>query len=600
MQLFKLKFGVLLLSLGATVGACAPDRTFDDYNRQKLNEELSKIQQVEGEYVGVLRQATPAETPLGALSIEVHPDARVDDRPGAPRNSQRAIVRGKVVFETERRLVVDFSNGYYDADSGSFQATVPVTLQTGRQVELNLAGSISDNRLVGKIEADGFPESSGVFNLLRDGPRTDPESLYSEDGAPVIGRSVEIYGGDAVLSHGETRTAELVLLRTDTSTEQAFVHLFVPVETIQATLDFGDSLQFLFQHAQYDRRVGTLRGQALVTRGGESLQLSLECRKSVVVGTPKTWTCRYLNSKVGQVADLVLTAKAERAGDLPGSGTPGAGGWTTSQYQGSATYQENDARDLSVRVLVRDLNNKDDFLGLPMRNVRVTLNLGEGFQLAFPNAEWNQRTKTLRAELNYTIMEKIYDIDLVQVSLECVGLDPVQLELARWTCSLFNNRVGRVAELTLEPGANEPSQTREETSETFRGKVFYHRGTENVARMVFKKPNRPSTAEQVLFRPLRSGSITLISGSGAGEITLGFPTVRWDTETNQIEGRGTAQVGTEVRALSIQCGRWNPEGAPDVKGWRCEYTNSASGLVGTFFLEPETRRAPGGSEGNPS
>lgn len=599
MQLFKLKFVLSLLILGGAFGACAPDRTVDDYNRQKLNEELSKIQQVEGEYVGVLRQSAPSEIPLGAFSVEVHPDTRVDDRPGAPRNSQRAIVRGKVVFETDRRLVVDFSNGYYDADSGSFQATVPVTLQSGRQVELNLTGAISENRLIGKIEADGFPESSGVFNLLRDGPRTDPESLYSEDGAPAIGRSVEIYGGEAVLSHGETRSAELVLLRTDTSTEQAFVHLFVPVETIQATLDFGDSLQFLFQHAQYDRRVGTLRGQALVSRGGESLQLSLECRESVVVGSPKTWTCRYLNSKVGQVADLVLTAKSERAGDLPGTGTPGSGGWTTYKFQGSATYQDRDQRNLSVRVLIRDLNNKDDFLGLPMRNVRVTLNLGEGFQLAFPQAEWNQRTKTLRADLNYTVTERAYEIDFVQVSLECIGLDPVQTENAKWTCSIFNNRVGRVAELSLEPGADEPSQTREETSETFRGKVYYHRGSEKVARMVFKKPARPTTEEQVLFRPLRSGNITLISGTGGGEITLSFPTVRWDTETDRIEANGTAQVGTEIRSLSIQCSRWiPPEGSPDLKGWRCEYTNSAVGAVGTFFLEPETRGTPGEGDGS--
>src|SRR4051794_18953383 len=85
------------IALTALGTGCA-DRTLEQRNCDRVNEELVKIQAISGTYVGSLSAGTGAGALGGPVLLEIAPDARLQGSCNATDDVPPAAVRGRVVY----------------------------------------------------------------------------------------------------------------------------------------------------------------------------------------------------------------------------------------------------------------------------------------------------------------------------------------------------------------------------------------------------------------------------------------------------------------------------------------------------------------------
>lgn len=276
--------------IAAVSAGCVGDKTEDEYRQGKVTEELSKIQKIEGTYRGNLT-AMIDQQPLGAVTLVLQPDSKVQTSSDNLRSEQQAIVRGSLHYTGITNADMAFAKGFYDDQSGVFNATFAIPDSSGQEISINLKGIITNGVFSGQLEADGYSTFGGNFSLTKNGPEPLAQNLRSGR-LQQMSSEREAFTGFYTYN-GNPEPAVLTLIYPETAPEQLFMNVLLPVRNLQANLDFGD-FQILFDGVHVDDRTRTLRGQTAVTFGTKKSIASLDCVGTVSANIITSWTCDFL------------------------------------------------------------------------------------------------------------------------------------------------------------------------------------------------------------------------------------------------------------------------------------------------------------------
>lgn len=272
---------IALATLAVALMAGCADKTTDQWRRERVSQELAKLQSVTGVYSGDLHSKRDGSF-LGGFALELRTDTRVQDSMDRLSSEQRATLRGKIRFSGKFNSELVFDGGDYDSVNRTFRITTP---------ELSVVGSIAGDVVTGEVSPRDYPESASLFNLSKDGAMPDTRDLVQRD--PFAPESLhETYTGTYNYSHfGAPATGELTMtvLQNESTPEQQFLNLLLPVRMAKVTCEF-QGFHVIFPKARLDERTGTLMAEGEAGEGMQRFPVSLSCQK-VQVDNLSAWKC---------------------------------------------------------------------------------------------------------------------------------------------------------------------------------------------------------------------------------------------------------------------------------------------------------------------
>jgi hypothetical protein len=279
-----------------------------DWRKDEAQQEFLRIQAVSGPYVGELIAKT-GDTKKGSLTVEIQPYMQVSNSPSLPSSEAHASIQGKLtLLRNGHALFLPFLNGYFDSGTGNFKVDIPVQHLNGEKYVVELSGALAANKMIGKIEVNGYPESAGCFTLVKSGPPTVPVDKNNAN-ADTSGSdgSMAIYSAKAHFTDGADSTVALTIMKRPMTPEQEFLDAFIPIKCVDVSVSLSPLAQTLFPKANWDQRVGVLEGQS----GGHTDQFEqlLSCRQR-----GSDWDCRYMGNQGG----LIFTGLFKPANDQGG------------------------------------------------------------------------------------------------------------------------------------------------------------------------------------------------------------------------------------------------------------------------------------------
>lgn len=443
--------GCFFVLLTALATGCAADHTLDDWRRDQLNEELSRLAPIAGTYRGTLT-APDSETPIAAMELRFTPKIRAI--PGGPseKASAQPVLSAKLLFDDRnQRLALASSDGFFDPQTGRFELTLQLRRKSGRMEEIAIGGSLQEDRLDGTLEVTGAGEAAGSFRLTRQAESSGSLAEVARKlqvkpwtSVPALAPGGEL-NGITRFSSGEERESRLVVLDPETQPEDAFLNRFAPLRVVQMTLNFGNSLKLVHEGAIWDERTRSLSG-----RSGE---ITSEC----LLDDAGLWHCRHLVAGLGETA----------LSDFPGTpSSPAAGG--PSRNDGTLIHQRRGEMDSADRSTTQvwmtlsrpSLRRAEDvtelFNAAPERYVTLALQFARTetaeenrVTILFERARLDLRAHTLDATTRVTGSGGI------ELTLHCKDLyaaefgGPAAPAVGSPTCEYRSTELGRPLQIRL-------------------------------------------------------------------------------------------------------------------------------------------------------
>ena len=319
-----MRWGTLILAcISLLVSACAKDKSLDDWKREKLEQELAKLPS--GTFSGTVLGAN--ERIIGPLSLTLMPTTKVTSSPGNYKTDEQAMLEGSILFGNEFQTNVSFTDGSFNSTSGSFKFTVPLDQRNGRRWVMSLSGTITGDRLTGRIGTEGNQALSGQMVLVRDAVLPTETALGLRVGmAGGTDPLTETYEGSTVFYDRTRRSVELVIMNNTTMFEENFLNRFLSSKPVQVTLRVKRStdsvMNIMFADASWNKSSGALIGQSVMSYSdGWKAELALNCRSLDTRAIPKSLSCEYVSSSNGEVLTFTVTEKATNDQSDPKKGT---------------------------------------------------------------------------------------------------------------------------------------------------------------------------------------------------------------------------------------------------------------------------------------
>lgn len=295
----KCVFLMLVTSIGFLGSGCSKDKNMEDFKREQLVQNLSRISSVSGTYSGSVVSKLDG-TNLGAVILKIQAKTDVQS------SEQRAIVSGTLSYRSVSNAEIVFDNGFYDDITGDFQVTIPVTMEGGVAGKLSLSGVIANEKWNGSIEVQGQSEFGGELDLTKNAPLPNRNSI--EVGGTRLQQMKRldfIYSG-VYRSGDSTVPFKMNFINRDILPEQRFYKLFSPVRIVNVNCDFTD-FELNFTNAILDDKSGTLVGHDPVDQRGTPARANLNCSRFENSADDFGWDCE-IQTKV-TVLRLHLKAK---------------------------------------------------------------------------------------------------------------------------------------------------------------------------------------------------------------------------------------------------------------------------------------------------
>jgi hypothetical protein len=428
-----------LMSLCLGLAGCVTDHSVDDWQREKLKEELEQLQPIAGTYRGVLKSQ---DQELGALELAFTPQIRVI--PGGPSEKAEGqpTLAARLIFEDqERRVALTSADSFFEPLSGKFEISLSLTRSSGRTEQITVGGYLWKTSLEGTLEVAGSPENRAQFSLSREesSPLRDiAQKLSTKPWFAVPGNFVE---GITRFVEGKQRAAKLVILEPETSPEEAFLNRFAPLRVVQFSMNYGDAFRLVHEGALWDERLRKLTGRSRiigVRDSQESIEVSTECLSP----SPSEWTCTHDVAGLGRTATSIF---------------PVVGATDPSDSRGGLRYVRQGSTRLSQRELNRvwlqvirspkDRSNDIGELFVPSPEKSATISL----QFGLPDSSEEERVTVVfekaRIDLDAQTLDAVSIIRTggsaggaaIEVRLRCTnfvvpGLHPPNTPMLDATC----------------------------------------------------------------------------------------------------------------------------------------------------------------------
>lgn len=402
----KAQLKIFTLILVFLLTGCAQDRSLDDYKREQLRQYLGQYQAASGVFRGFAYSKID-QSNLGAIELILTAKIKTVDANSSSKADGAPILKGKINLYGAHPASIDAPDGFYDPDTGLYQANIPIRLQTGKSTEISIAGKIEGSHFEGAIEVNGFPEYGSQISLERDAPLTQGESGGSSSTPDPGNQSSNVLGsyeGTTTFRSGATRSVSLVILSSRNSSEEDFLNLFNPVKTVQVTLNYGESIQISHPSVEWNQQTHRMLGTTSILINNKNITLTLECNQ-VALGTPQSgWNCQTSTANSGWIARTQVQPSSAEENHRPiETGDTEA---ILIQYQGSATLLDGTTTPVSMSALFPPRSRENELIDLffpPAERVLVITilfpvdggNLGTHIPVTFDRSRWDLKTHTL-------------------------------------------------------------------------------------------------------------------------------------------------------------------------------------------------------------
>lgn len=409
----------LSLITALTLTACGPDKDVEQYKNSRIQRDLAKMETVGGRYSGVLT-SKKSGNPLGGFQITLGATTQVQE-PGNNQTSAQPILVANVEFLAESRMAIIAKNSYYDTANGHYQADIEIPPATvgGTPTRVSLSAVLKDGKMNGTVEAIGFSDWGGTFELTQNGEsledivaKTTPVNELAISTSNFNGETNFAAEGD-LKSASTRRPVELILVRPKTTSEQDFLNLISPVKAVLVTLNYGSGARIPFTNGNWDQRNGSLTAQrAIQSSANEPLNLLISCASA---NAGKDFNC-----------DLTTTASSEPVATLSVSS---ANKTTVSKdsdqgriamqrkYVGTAKADSGKTYKVLMTTVYAARTRLDEIqeLLLPVAEKTLQISLAVNPQILtipFSTGRWDTQNKTISAVQKSMVAGQTFDITL--------------------------------------------------------------------------------------------------------------------------------------------------------------------------------------------
>jgi len=256
--------------------SCAQDRDSDDFKRDKLNEDLAKVEQISGSYLGTL-VSTYDGSDLGVVGVKIEADTKVDSF-----NEQKPVLKGMLYFKSNTAIKIIFQNSYYEEETQIFKSSMIAPSNPNQLIELS--GKIEGSKLAADLESFGYPELGARMTLEKSFSAQDFDSTFMPQAdtkvnpVELIDRKFEgIFNG---------KKMHLSLSNKSFQPEDRFLEYFLPERRLDVTLKISIQNDLVFTNAKWDTRNNSFFASNTRNSSEGPFQTTLECKE--VIGNPKS------------------------------------------------------------------------------------------------------------------------------------------------------------------------------------------------------------------------------------------------------------------------------------------------------------------------
>ena len=284
---------IVCTSISLFFVGCVKDRTLEDWRSEHDAQIRQQVRDVSGDYRGSLA-LDALGLGLGSAAFELHLEQCT--QLGSPSGNQVAsqtAVCGTLRIPGMQPIAIGFQNGAFDFARNEFRAQVQVP---GRGM-VSIEGVVSNQALSGKVMMEGYPDHSGHFQLEKDA------ALSVADGASIVRQrngslsGFQFYSGNPHFTDGGVDgSVKMAVMRPLLVQEQEFADLFIPIRYVDVSFNLGHQVDVVFHRAVWDRRTGTLMGEASSesASGSSAYGLQLTCHE-VAKDSIQGWNCQYVS-----------------------------------------------------------------------------------------------------------------------------------------------------------------------------------------------------------------------------------------------------------------------------------------------------------------
>lgn len=284
------KFVLLSLIAALLTTGCAPDRTEEDFRRERLQEEISKLNQFSGVYQGPLNQGSES---IGTLVFEVTPTTRIQPGGGSPVAEEQAVIRGMIYLSQDHRspngrnelAMMAYREGYLDSSTGLF------SIEFLARSEATSPEASSRLRMTGKI-SNGI--ATGILIATEDGNRYSFE--LSQEGAAQLrdqlisppAASDDRFRTPLIDTYTDGKIT-MTIQQDDLNPESRLLSRLLSVNLVDVTFGMHDDAMAVFSRATIDTRTGLLKGRLEINNASVRNLINLHCNR-----TQLGYDCKYL------------------------------------------------------------------------------------------------------------------------------------------------------------------------------------------------------------------------------------------------------------------------------------------------------------------
>lgn len=294
----------ILIALTALLAvACGKDKTVDEYQREKLRENLALYESVAGSYTGLVVSKTDG-TVIGAMQLVLEAKTVATDPNGGETAVGKPVLAGTVNFLDQFVTTLEAPNGFYDPATGAYSAQITVTRSDLTKETMNISGNISGEVLGGQFSLASYSDSGANFQLNKNGRPIDELLKNAANRRPTEGRKTKkSYNGKGRFEEGErVRKVRLMVAFPSRSRTDDFLELFAPAtdRLVNVSIDLG-AITVSIVKVKWDSQNGILEGSQDNVSNGVSFTQYIQCYDFYFYRQTEAFDCRFWSSRSPEI-----------------------------------------------------------------------------------------------------------------------------------------------------------------------------------------------------------------------------------------------------------------------------------------------------------
>jgi hypothetical protein len=293
----------ILIALTALLAvACGKDKTVEEYQREKLRENLALYENVAGSYTGLVVSKTDGAV-IGAMEVLLEAKTIATNPNGGETAVGTPVLAGTVNFLDQFLTTLEAPNGFYDPSTGAYSAQIAVTRTDEVKETMNISGNIAGTALNGQLALASYSESGATLQLVKNGRPIAELLRDSGSRRPSEGRKTKkTYEGRATFNEKPyKRNVKLMVAFSTRSRIDDFLEHFAPANdrVVNVALDTGIIVVTL-NKVKWDAQNGILEGSQDNSANGGYTQY-IQCYDFYFYRQRESFSCRFWSSRSREI-----------------------------------------------------------------------------------------------------------------------------------------------------------------------------------------------------------------------------------------------------------------------------------------------------------